>query len=466
MASGVVTRFAPSPTGFLHIGGARTALFNWLFARGRAGRFLLRIEDTDRARHNEAAVQAIIDGLSWLGLDWDEAPMSQYARRDRHAEVARDLLARGAAYRCFMTTDEIEQARRRAVETKTRFESPWRDAAGRSAPDRPFTIRFKAPREGETIVHDVVQGEVRFPNGALDDLIIVRSDGAPTYNLAVVVDDHDMAITHVIRGDDHLNNAARQQQIYAALGWSVPSFSHVPLIHGPDGAKLSKRHGALGVEAYRDQGYLPEALSNYLLRLGWSHGDDEIISRAQALEWFDIADIKRAPARLDLAKLDSVNAHYIRQLSDEAFVRTAAPFFKRNGIPLDEARIERLRRAASFLKERSPTLVAAVDAAGFLFVADPAGDSEKASARLRKPGAKETLGALRVALVGADWSSADALEQDLKRLSDDTKRPFGEIAPTLRAALTGDRAAPSLGQVLFALGQEESLARIDSAARL
>ena len=320
MPSPVVTRFAPSPTGYLHIGGARTALFNWLYARGRGGKFLLRIEDTDRARHNEAAVGAIIDGLSWLGLDWDGEPVSQYARRERHAEIAHELLRRGGAYRCFMTAEEVTAARDLAIAEKRRFESPWRDAHPASAPDRPYTIRFRAPREGTTTVRDVVQGEVAFPNSALDDLIILRSDGAPTYNLAVVVDDHDMGVTHVIRGDDHLNNGARQQQIYEAMEWAVPSFSHVPLIHGPDGAKLSKRHGALGVEAYRDMGFLPEGLANYLLRLGWSHGDDEIIPRDKALEWFDITGINRAPSRLDFAKLESTNAHYMKALPDEDFM--------------------------------------------------------------------------------------------------------------------------------------------------
>ena len=288
MTSPVVTRFAPSPTGYLHIGGARTALFNWLYARGRGGKFLLRIEDTDRPRHNDSAVDAIINGLSWLGLDWDGEPVSQFSRAERHVEIAQDLLARGAAYRCYMTAAEIDTARAKAREDKARFESPWRDKAPADAPDAPFTIRFKAPRDGETLVHDAVQGEVTFPNSALDDLILLRSDGAPTYNLAVVVDDHDMGVTHVIRGDDHLNNAARQQQIYQALGWAVPSFSHVPLIHGQDGAKLSKRHGALGVEAYRDLGFLPQGLANYLIRLGWSHGDAEIIPREKALEWFDV----------------------------------------------------------------------------------------------------------------------------------------------------------------------------------
>lgn len=461
MPSAVVTRFAPSPTGYLHIGGARTALFSWLYARGRGGKFLLRIEDTDRARHNEAAVDAIIDGLSWLGLDWDGEPVSQYARRERHAEVAHELLALGAAYRCYMTTEEIETARLRAIETKTRFESPWREAAPAAAPaDRPYTIRFRAPRDGETIVHDVVQGEVRFPNSALDDLIILRSDGAPTYNLAVVVDDHDMGVTHVIRGDDHLNNAARQQQIYAALGWGVPSFSHVPLIHGPDGAKLSKRHGALGVDAYRDQGFLPEGLANYLLRLGWSHGDDEIIPQDKALQWFDITGINRAPSRLDLAKLEFTNAHYIKALSDDAFASKAAPFFERAGVSLDGERRERLRRAAPFLKERSATLAAAVDAARFLFLARPLDLSGKTGKPLEKEGARDIVKNVADMLSGADWSSAPALEAALKVFADRKTIGFGLIGQPLRAVLTAGHAAPSLGEVLHALGKTESLGRI------
>ncbi len=461
MSSTVVTRFAPSPTGYLHIGGARTALFNWLYARGRGGKFLLRIEDTDRARHNEAAVGAIIDGLSWLGLDWDGEPVSQYSRRERHAEIAGDLLARGAAYRCYMSTEEIEAARKQSIEAKSRFESPWRDASLSSVPtDRPFTIRFRAPRDGETFVRDVVQGEVRFPNSALDDLIVLRSDAAPTYNLAVVVDDHDMGVTHVIRGDDHLNNAARQQQIYAALDWAVPSFAHVPLIHGPDGAKLSKRHGALGVDAYRDQGILPEALANYLLRLGWSHGDDEIFPKGKALEWFDITGINRAPARLDAAKLESTNAHYMKALSDRAFVDRAAPFFERAGVALEDERRARLERGASFLKERSATLAAAVDAAAFLLLKRPLDLQGRAGKSIEQDGGKALLEAVAAELGGADWSSAAALERSLKAFAANRAINFGQIGQPLRAALTAGLPAPSLGEVLYALGPAEAFGRL------
>ncbi len=461
MSSPVVTRFAPSPTGYLHIGGARTALFNWLYARGRGGKFLLRIEDTDRARHNEAAVEAIIEGLSWLGLDWDGEPVSQYSRRERHAAVAHELLAKGAAYRCFMTTEEIEARRLAAIETKSRFESPWRDADPATAPaGSPHTIRFRAPRDGETVVSDVVQGEVRFPNGALDDLIILRSDGAPTYNLAVVVDDHDMGVTHVIRGDDHLNNAARQQQIYAAMGWAIPSFSHVPLIHGSDGAKLSKRHGALGVDAYRDLGFLPEGLGNYLLRLGWSHGDEEIIPRDLALQWFDIKGINRAPARLDLAKLEHTNAHYMKALDEKALVEKAAPFFERAGISIDDARRSQLSRAAPFLKERASTLAGVVEAAAFIFLERPLDLSGKTGKPLEKEGAKALLAQTVKALTSADWSSDAALEQTLKQFAESQSIGFGQIGQPLRAVLTAGLASPSLGEVLYALGRDESLARI------
>ncbi|OFX04621.1 MAG: glutamate--tRNA ligase [Alphaproteobacteria bacterium RIFCSPHIGHO2_12_FULL_63_12] len=464
MPTRIVTRFAPSPTGYLHIGGARTALFNWLYARGRGGKFLLRIEDTDRARHNEAAVEAIIDGLSWLGLDWDGEPISQYARRERHAEIAYALLDKGAAYRCYMTTDEIEASRLRAIETKSRFESPWRDADPATAPDGvPFTIRFRAPRDGETSVDDVVQGIVKFPNSALDDLIILRSDGAPTYNLAVVVDDHDMGVTHVIRGDDHLNNAARQQQIYAAMDWPIPSFSHVPLIHGADGAKLSKRHGALGVDAYRDLGFLPEGLANYLIRLGWSHGDDEIIPRVKALEWFDIAGINRAPARLDLSKLEHTNAHYMKALDDRAVVEKSAPFFARASVALDDGRRAQLLRAAPFLKERAPTLAAIVDAAGFLFLARPLDLSGKTGKALEKEGARALLAEIAGKLAGADWSSPEGLETSLKDFAADRAIGFGLIGQPLRAALTAGHSAPSLGEVLYALGREQGLGRIEDA---
>ncbi|MHA7873226.1 MAG: glutamate--tRNA ligase, partial [Hyphococcus sp.] len=451
----VVTRFAPSPTGFLHIGGARTALFNWLYARGRGGRFLLRIEDTDRARHTEAAVEAIIEGLTWLGLDWDDAPISQYANRHRHTQIAKRLLAEGKAYRCYLTQEELGAAREKAKAAGVRFESPWRDADEQSAPNAPFAIRFKAPRDGITEIDDAIQGKVSFPNTALDDLIILRSDGGPTYNLAVVVDDHDMGVTHVIRGDDHLNNAARQQQIYEALDWPAPVFAHVPLIHGDDGAKLSKRHGALGVEAYRDMGCLPEGLANYLLRLGWSHGDDEIIPTAKALEWFDIAGVNKAPARLDLDKLKHVNAHYVSALSDGEFVSLSKPFLIQSGVELNADMEARVTRAAPFLKTRCATLQDVVTAGAFLFLPRPLTIEGKAAKPLKKAGAIDILKAARDRLMDeALWERPENIDLCLNDLAQGLEVGFGVVGAPLRAALTAGRPSPGLGEVLFALGRD------------
>lgn len=462
----VVTRFAPSPTGYLHIGGARTALFNWLFARGRGGKFLLRIEDTDRARHSEAAVDAILDGLSWLGLDWDGEPVSQFAQRARHVEVAQTLLAQGKAYRCYLTPEELNAAREKAKAEGSRFESTWRDATSTSAPNAPFAVRFKAPREGSTDVLDAVQGQVSFPNAALDDLIILRSDGNPTYNLAVVVDDHDMNVSHVIRGDDHLNNAARQTQIYQALGWTVPVFAHVPLIHGPDGAKLSKRHGALGVEAYRDQGYLPEGLTNYLLRLGWAHGDEEIITVEKAKQLFDLVGINRSPARLDPDKLNHVNAHYVSSLGDSDFVALSEPFLKTAGIDLDADKKARFVRSAPFLKSRCATLADAGGVAEYLFLERPLSIEGKAAKPLKKDSAREILKALIDSLSGADlWTTPAALDEALKTFASDRELGFGAIGAPARAALTAGRPSPGLGEVLYGLGRNEALARLaDQAA--
>ncbi len=457
-----VTRFAPSPTGYLHIGGARTALFNWLYARGRGGKFHLRIEDTDRARHNDEAVAAILDGLSWLGLDWDGEPVSQYARRQRHVEIAEQLLSDGKAYKCWLAGDELSAARENAKAKSVRFESPWRDRNRSEGPaDEPFAIRFRAPQEGETVVDDTVQGAVRFPNSALDDLVILRSDGNPTYNLAVVVDDHDMAVTHVIRGDDHLNNAARQTQIYGALGWPTPQFAHVPLIHGADGAKLSKRHGALGVEAYRDMGFLPEGLANYFIRLGWSHGDEEFIPREKALAWFDLDTVKKAPARLDPEKLKSINAQYMAQLSDEAFYEKSTPFIEASGVTLDTDNIDRLQRAAPFLKTRCATLADAPDAAAFLFLARPLTIEGKAAKPLAKDGAREMLIAIDSALADdALWSTPASLDEALQKLAEEKNVGFGAVGPPLRAALTAGKPSPSLGEVLYSLGADEARARI------
>ncbi|WDI31098.1 glutamate--tRNA ligase [Hyphococcus flavus] len=461
-AAPVVTRFAPSPTGYLHIGGARTALFNWLYARGRGGKFLLRIEDTDRARHTEEAVAAIIDGLKWLGLDWDGDPVSQYSRRDRHAEIAEKLLQSGRAYRCYLTPDELSGARDRAKAKGVRFESPWREADTDDAPaDKTYAIRFKAPRDGETVIEDAIQGRVAFPNSALDDLIILRSDGGPTYNLAVVVDDYDMGVTHVIRGDDHLNNAARQQQIYEALDWSTPVFGHVPLIHGQDGAKLSKRHGALGVEAYRDQGYLPEGLANYLLRLGWAHGDEEIIPFTRAKETFDLSGVNKAPARLDIDKLNHVNSHYIAELSDDNFVKGATPFLSGAGVTLDTDNFERLTRSASFLKSRCANLAEVAGVSEYLFLQRPLQIEGKAAKPLRKEGAVEILASLiEVLQEEAVWSSAEKLDETLKALVETKNIGFGALGQPARAALTAGRPSPGLGEVLYGLGREEALARL------
>lgn len=462
MTSPVVTRFAPSPTGYLHIGGARTALFSWLYARGRGGRFLLRIEDTDRARHNKEAVKAIIDGLTWLGLDWDGEPISQYERRFRHAEIAHTLLDNGHAYKCYMTKEESEAAAKQAMADKRRFTSPWRDRPASDAPaGSPFVVRFKSRLDERVVVHDAVKGDAQFAEGVLEDLVLLRSDATPTYNLAVVVDDHDMGVTHVIRGDDHLVNAAKQQHIYEAMGWRVPVFAHVPLIHGQDGAKLSKRHGALGVEAYRDDGFLPEGLCNYLLRLGWSHGDEEIISRTRALEIFDIAGINKSPARLDLDKLRHTNAHYVRALSDADFTRLAAPFFDAAGKPLSGVEAERVRRSASFLKSRSATLKDAPDAAAFLRLARPISLTGKAAKPLEAPEAKAHLARLASTLEAVqDWNDSNALEQTLKGYAESTGIGFGAIGPALRSVLAGGLPSPALGEVLYSLGREESLARI------
>ncbi len=471
MTEPVVTRFAPSPTGFLHIGGARTALFNWLYARRHGGKFLLRIEDTDRARHDEAAVAAILDGLEWLGLDWDAAPASQFASRDRHRAVALDLLEKGAAYRCFMTPEETDAAREAARAESQRFESPWREAPAadieaKLAAGAPFAIRFRAPKDGRTDLADAVQGDVSFPNQALDDLVILRggtgdAPGDPTYNLAVVVDDHDMGVTHVIRGDDHLNNAARQSQIYDALGWPRPVFAHVPLIHGSDGAKLSKRHGALGVEAYRDQGVLPEALANYLLRLGWSSGDREIIPREEAIGLFDLGGINKAPARLDLDKLVSVNAQYLRATPDEDLFALATPFLNEAA---DEARLGALRRAMPFLKDRMTTLADVADAAAFIFLERPLDISGKAAKPLKKEGASKVLSELIEALsADAPWGDPAAFDAVLKAFAEARGVGFGQVGAPARAALTAGRPSPSLGETLYILGENEALGRLQDA---
>jgi glutamyl-tRNA synthetase len=463
----VITRFAPSPTGFLHIGGARTALFNWLFARHHGGVFRLRIEDTDRARSTPEAVAAIIDGLAWLGLTWDGDIVYQSARFSRHAEVARLLLQQGRAYYCFCTPEELEamRARARAEKRSLRYEGIWRDRDPAAAPPGVTpAIRLKAPQHGSTTIHDHVQGEVTVDNQELDDLIILRADGTPTYNLSVVVDDHDMGITHVIRGDDHLNNAFRQTQIYRALDWPVPEFAHVPLIHGPDGAKLSKRHGALGVEAYRDLGYLPEALRNYLLRLGWSHGDDEIIAIDEAIRWFDLDAVGRAAARFDFAKLDHLNGHYIRIAADDRLVALIAPRLEqRLGRRLGDGDRARLLRAMPELKLRPKTLTELAVNAFFMVAPRPLQPDAKAAALLTRE-ARQLLGELAPLLAGAAWDET-AIEDRVRRCAEERGMKLGAIAQPLRAALTGATASPGIFAVMMALGREESLGRIADAAR-
>jgi glutamyl-tRNA synthetase len=455
-ASNVVTRFAPSPTGFLHIGGARTALFNWLYARHHGGRFLLRIEDTDKARSTRAAIDAIVDGMRWLGLDWDEQTHFQSEFAARHAEVAQALLASGHAYRCWMTSDELAAQRAEAQRERRPFRtrSPWRDRDEGS--NEPFVVRLKAPQDGETVIEDRVQGRVAVQNEELDDFVLLRSDGSPTYMLAVVVDDHDMGVTHVIRGDDHLNNAFRQLAIIRAMGWPEPVYGHVPLIHGPDGAKLSKRHGALGVDAYRDElGILPEALSNYLLRLGWGHGDEEIISRRDAVKWFDLDHVGRSPSRFDLKKLESLNGHYLREADPARLAALVAP--KIAGA--DEGL---LARAMPVLTVRAKDLNELAEGAAFLFANRPLAMDEKATLLLEGR-ARELLALVHAALAKiADWN-AEATEQAVREVAEAEGVKLGQVAQPLRAALTGRATSPGIFDVLTLLGREESLARVADA---
>lgn len=459
----VVTRFAPSPTGFLHIGGARTALFNWLYARHFGGVFRLRIEDTDRARSTEAAVAAILDGLSWLGLDWDGEVVFQFPRAPRHVEVALSLLEAGHAYRCYATAEELEamRAAQKAAGQPQRYDGRWRDRPASDAPtDRPHVIRLKAPTEGATTVADHVQGEVTVANAQLDDMVLLRGDGTPTYMLAVVVDDHDMGVTHVIRGDDHLTNTFRQTQLYRACGWTAPEFAHIPLIHGPDGAKLSKRHGALGVDAYRDLGYLPEALRNYLLRLGWSHGDAEIISTAEAISWFDLGSVGRSAARFDFVKLGNLNAHYLRESADADLVaEIAARLAVKLDRPLTDAETARINALAPELKGRAKTLVELADAAAFLVATRPLQFEPKATALLGAAGV-EALGRLVPLLPPETEWRADGIEQAVRAVASASGQKLGDLAQPLRAALTGSTVSPPVFAVMEALGRDESLARI------
>ena len=466
MSQPIVTRFAPSPTGFLHIGGARTALFNWLFARGRGGRFLLRIEDTDRARSTPEATEAILKGLDWLGLDHDGEVVSQFARAGRHAEVAHAMLAAGHAYKCFATQEEIQAFRDRALEEKrsTLYRSPWRDADPASHPDAPFVIRLKAPRAGETVIRDQVQGDVTIRNDQLDDMVLLRSDGTPVYMLAVVVDDHDMGITHVIRGDDHLNNAARQQLVYEAMNWDVPIWAHIPLIHGPDGKKLSKRHGALGVDEYQKMGYPAAGMRNYLARLGWSHGDDEVFTDAQAKEWFDLPGIGKSPARFDFKKLENVCGQHIAAMDDAALLQELRAFMAVAGLPaLSDAKISSFDAAMPVLKERAKTFPELLEKASFITLDRPIQPDEKAAKALDSE-SRRILNELTPHLQNASWSRDD-LEQVLNRFAEDQGTKFGKLAGPLRAALSGRSVSPSVFDMMMVLGREETLARLGDAGK-
>ncbi|HEX7854077.1 MAG TPA: glutamate--tRNA ligase [Sphingobium sp.] len=459
----VVTRFAPSPTGYLHIGGARTALFNYLFARHHGGKFLLRIEDTDRQRSTDEAIAAIFDGLEWLGLAGDEEPVFQFARAARHAEVAHQLLAQGDAYKCFATPEELTAMReeQRAAKKPMRYDGRWRDRDPAEGGDKPYVIRLKAPREGETVIEDAVQGRVVVQNSELDDMILLRSDGTPTYMLAVVVDDNDMGVTHVIRGDDHLNNAFRQLGIIKAMDWREPVYAHIPLIHGSDGAKLSKRHGAMGVDAYRDElGMLPEAVGNYLLRLGWGHGDEEMISRDRAVELFDLAGVGRSPSRFDIKKLENLNGHYIREADDKRLAALVAPLLAAQGYAVNA---DLLESAMASLKPRAKTVQELVDGARFLFVTRPIPiDAD----------AQSLLGDAAVALIktvadrlGAltEWTP-EGIEAAIRVAAEDAGIGLGKVAQPLRVALTGRTTSPGIFDVVFLLGKDETLARLSDTS--
>ena len=464
----VVTRFAPSPTGYLHIGGARTALFNWLFAKHHGGKYLLRIEDTDRARSTEPAIAAILDGLSWLGLPWDGEVTYQFSRAARHAEVAHEMLAKGHAYHCYASPQELDEMRaaQKAAGKPMRYDGRWRDRDPKEAPaDVKPVVRLKAPQTGQTIIKDAVQGEVTVENAQLDDMILLRADGTPTYMLAVVVDDHDMGVTHVIRGDDHLNNAFRQLQIIRAMGWPEPVYAHIPLIHGPDGAKLSKRHGALGVDAYRDMGFLPAALRNYLLRLGWGHGDDEIISTAQAIEWFDLDGVGRSASRFDMAKLTNLNAHYLRETPDAELLPLVLPRIEEKLGTVDAAGRERIGRGLSGVKQRARTLIELADSLAFYARAGAPPIADDKARALLTPDARAVIAKLAPALEpqASDWSEK-ALEEAVREFAEANGLKLGQVAQPLRVALTGSTASPGIFEVLAVLGPAESKVRLLAAA--
>ena len=465
MSQTIVTRFAPSPTGFLHIGGARTALFNWLYARGRGGKFLLRIEDTDRARSTKQATQAILDGMAWLGLDHDGEVISQYDRADKHRAVALELLEKGQAYKCFATPDEIEAYREaaRAEGRSTLYQSPWRDADPATHPDAPYVIRIKAPRDGATVIHDQVQGDVTIRNDQLDDMVLLRSDGSPVYMLAVAVDDHDMGVTHVIRGDDHLNNAARQMLIYTAMGWPLPVYAHIPLIFGPDGKKLSKRHGATGVAEYRDMGYPAAGMRNYLARLGWAHGDDEFFTDDQAQAWFDLDGINKAPARFDFKKLANICGQHIAAMSDAALLQDLDAFLAATGAgQLTGPQRNAMSQAMPSLKERAKTYSELIEKAHFCLTSRPIVPDEKAAAALDDV-ARGILLELTPQLQNASWTR-DELEAVTSRFADEHGTKFGKLAGPMRAALAGRAVTPSVFDMMLVLGRDETVARLTEAA--
>ncbi len=459
----VVTRFAPSPTGFLHIGGARTALFNWLYARHHKGKFLLRIEDTDRERSTEAAIEAIFGDMKWLGLDWDEEPIFQFSQRERHVEIANQLLEQGKAYYCYASREELAEMREtaRAEGRPPVYDGRWRDRDPSEAPAGVDpVVRFKSPNEGNTIVHDKVQGDVTFANEQLDDMILLRADGTPTYMLSVVVDDYDMGVTDIIRGDDHLTNAARQKQLIEAIGWPVPNHTHIPLIHGPDGAKLSKRHGALGVEAYRDMGYLPEALRNYLLRLGWSHGDDEVISTEQAIEWFNLENIGKSAARFDFAKLENLNGLYIRSADDAYLTGLVAPILaEKTGQDLSPNQLNLIEKAMNGLKERAKSVNSLAESSVFLIAERPLALDKKAKSLITEE-ASAVLMRLADRLEILDVWNAETVEAAIRAAADAEDIKLGKIAQPLRAALTGTTVSPGIFDVLDVLGREQSVGRI------
>lgn len=462
----VVTRFAPSPTGFLHIGGARTALFNWLYAKHHGGKFVLRIEDTDRERSTEEAIDAILEGMKWMGLEWDGDPVFQFSRRDRHVEIAQQLLDSGQAYYCYASKEELAEMREtaKAEGRAPGYDGRWRDRDPSEAPAGVDpVVRFKSPNEGDTIIDDAVQGEVKIANSQLDDLILLRADGTPTYMLSVVVDDFDMGVTQIIRGDDHLTNAARQLQLYAALGWDAPNMAHIPLIHGPDGAKLSKRHGALGVEAYRDMGYLPEAMRNYLLRLGWSHGDDEIISTEQAIEWFNLENIGKSASRFDFDKLENLNGTYIRGAKDSYLTSLIIPFLEeKTGTSVTSEQADLIEKAMNGLKERAKSVISLADSSHFLIAKRPLSMDEKAS-KLLTPDACGVLMRLADKLEALSQWDKEAIETVVRESAEAEELKLGKIAQPLRAALTGTTVSPGIFDVLEVLGKEDSLGRIRDA---